>query len=290
MPRLACSRALLLAASLALPSAARAQAAPTTTATTPTNAAPSSSAPAADPRDAEARSLFEQGVTALADERYADAYSAFSRSYEIRRVASVALNLGIALRALGRVTEARQRFNEFLEMASQPQHERHDREVGAYIADVSRRIARLHVAALEPESARILVDGRRVTRDANDDIAVDPGEHQIEAQLQGFTGAPQRITLESGGRAEVRLRLTEVRPDPRVTLGPSGGNSAQTGGGRPSAPPPITSSPWFWVGVGLGAAAVIATTTAVVLSTREQALPGLFCFRTDGSRCATGAQ
>jgi hypothetical protein len=199
----------------------------------------------------------------------------------------VALNLGIALRALGRVTEARQRFNEFLETASQAQHERHDREVGAYIADVSRRIARVHVAAIEPETARVIVDGRRVTRDANDDIALDPGEHEIEAQLQGFTGSPQRITLESGGRVEVRLRLTEVRPDPRVTLGPSRGNGSPPS--NASTSPPVTSSPWFWVGVGLGAAAVIGTTTAIVLGTREQALPGLFCFRTDGSRCATGA-
>lgn len=247
-----------------------------------------------DPREAEARALFEQGVTALADERYSDALTAFARSYEIRRVASVALNLGIALRAVGRVTEARQRFNEFLEMASAAQHERHDREVAGYIQDVSRRIARIHVAAVEPEQARVLVDGRRVTLDEHDEVAVDPGEHRVEAQLPGYSAAePQRVTLEAGGRADVRLRLVAERPDPRVTLTTGNGqqtNTAQQGNGRsPSPPPPITSNPWLWVGVGLGVVAAIAVPTAIVLGTREPTLPGLFCYRTDGTRCATGA-
>jgi hypothetical protein len=35
--------------------------------------------------------------------------------------------------------------------------------------------------------------------------------------------------------------------------------------------------------------AAIAIPTAIVLGNREPVLPGLFCFRTDGSRCATGA-
>jgi hypothetical protein len=239
---------------------------------------------AQESRDAEARALFDQGVAALADERYSDALTAFSRSYEIRRVASVALNLGIALRALGRVTEARLRFNEFVEMASPAQHERHDREVATYIQDVSRRIARIHVAAVEPEGARLLIDGRRATLDANDDIATDPGEHTIEGQLQGFTGTPQRVTLEPGGRVEVRVRLAATRPDPRVTVA-----DPNTRPRTPAPPPPITSSPWLWVGIGVGVVAAIAIPTAIVLGNREPVLPGLFCFRTDGSRCATGA-
>lgn len=257
---------------------------------TPQAAGSNTAAP--DPREADARALFEQGVSALSDERYSDALTAFARSYEIRRVASVALNLGIALRALGRVTEARQRFNEFLEMASAAQHERHDREVANYIQDVSRRIARIRVASVEPEQARILVDGRRVTLDERDEVAVDPGEHRVEAQLQGYSAAePQRVTLEPGGRAEVRLRLAQERPDPRVTIAPenNGQRSTTQGGRAQSPPPPITSNPWLWVGIGVGVAAAIAIPTAIVLSTREPTLPGLFCYRTDGTRCATGA-
>ncbi|MFO0557913.1 MAG: tetratricopeptide repeat protein [Polyangiales bacterium] len=260
--------------------------------TAPQNTTSGAVSTATDPREAEARALFEQGVSALADERYSDALTAFSRSYEIRRVASVALNLGIALRALGRVTEARQRFNEFLEMASAAQHERHDREVGNYIQDVSRRIARIHIASVEPEQARILVDGRRVTLDERDEVAVDPGEHRVEAQLQGFAAAePQRVTLESGGRAEVRLRLEPQRPDPRVTIAPdnNGQRSNAQGSRAQSTQPPITSSPWLWVAIGVGVAAAIAVPTAIVLTTREPTLPGLFCYRTDGTRCATGA-
>lgn len=280
--------ALLAIAAVSRSREALAQTAPVTS-TTPAQTgatAGTSSQPAQPPsREAEARTLFEQGVAALADERYSDALTAFARSYEIRRVASVALNLGISLRALGRLTEARARFTEFIEMASPAQHERHDREVANYLADVNRRIARIHIERVEPEQARVLVDGRRVSLDERDELAVDPGEHTVEAQLNGYTGTPQRVSLEPGGRTDVRLILTAVQPDPRVTI-TQPPPVRQPG---PSSPPrSITSSPWLWVGVGAAVVAAIAIPTAIVLSNQEATLPGTFCLRTDGSRCATG--
>jgi hypothetical protein len=241
-------------------------------------------APQADPRDAEARALFEQGVAALTDERYTDALPLFERSYAIRRAASVALNLGICLRALGRVTEARQRFSEFLEVASPAQHERHDREVANYIQDVSRRIARVHVRSIDPPGARVTVDGRRAVMDDRDEIAMDPGERRIEATLQGHTTATQTVRLEAGGRAEIDLVLRPIAPDPRVTIGAGEGGGAA----RPAGGSSVLQSPWLWLGVGLGVTAAVVIPLAIVLAPKEPALPGVFCVRTDASRCATG--
>jgi hypothetical protein len=236
-----------------------------------------------DPREREARAAFEAGVAALTDERYADALTHFERSYEVRRAASVALNLGITLRALGRLVEARARLNEFLELANPAQHERHDREVATFIADISRRVGRVRITALEPASARLLIDGRRAVLDDRDEVVVDPGEHRIEGVLAGFETAQETVRIETGGRAEVSLRLRVRRvsdprvTDPRVTVAPP------QGGG-------VLQSPVFWVSVAIGVAAAVAIPTVIVLTSGPDIprLPGLFCVRTDRQDCPVG--
>jgi hypothetical protein len=231
-----------------------------------------------DPREREARAAFEAGVAALTDERYADALTHFEQSYQIRRAASVALNLGITLRALGRLVEARSRLNEFLELANPAQHDRHDREVATFIADISRRVGRVRITALEPASARLLIDGRRAVVDERDEVAIDPGEHRIEGVLAGYETALETVRVETGGRAEVSLRLRVRRAtDPRVTLTttPSGG---------------VLQSPVFWVSVAVGVAAAVAIPTVIVLTSGPDIprLPGLFCVRTDRQDCPVG--
>lgn len=231
----------------------------------------------------------------MADERYTDALVHFNRSYELRRAASVALNLGITLRALGRLVEARTKFNEFFELASPSLRERHDRDVTNFLADINRRISRVHVTALEPAGARMTVDGRRVAVDERDEIQIDPGEHRIEATAQGYAVLSRTVQVTSGGRAEVELRLQPLTPDPRVTVGPDTNNSNNNHnnnnniiGTRP--PPPasgsVLSSPWLWIGIGVGVAAAITIPLVVINSAPNYPnRPGLFCIRTDGGGC-----
>jgi hypothetical protein len=251
--------------------------------TAPSNAGTAQGAPAPQPPDAreqEARAAFEAGVAALTDERYSDALTHFDRSYQIRRAASVALNLGVTLRALGRLVEARVRFNEFLELANAAQHERHDREVATFIADIARRVGRVRIAVVEPSAARVLIDGRRASLDENDEVVVDPGEHRVEAVLSGYESAQQTVRVESAGRAEVQLRLRRPVSDPRVTLGPGPAPATQGGG--------ILQSPAFWVTVGLVVTAAVAIPVTIVATSGPDIprLPGVFCIRTDGQGCA----
>ncbi|MBL8683885.1 MAG: PEGA domain-containing protein [Myxococcales bacterium] len=275
---------------------AHAQAAPNATPTQPTQstqaAQPTSSTqPAqtttgaqtapADPREAEARAAFEAGVAALTDERYADALRHFQRSYDVRRAASAALNLGVTLRALGRLVEARQRFNEFLELANEAQHERHDREVAQFIADIGRRVGRVRIAVVEPAGARVLIDGRRAARDERDEVVVDPGEHRVEAVLAGYDTAIQTVSVESGQVNDVQLRLRRAVIEQRVIV---------TQPTPPSRSGGIWTSPVFWVviGVAVTAAVAIPVTVAVTSQPEIPRLSGQFCVRTDGVLCPTG--
>jgi tetratricopeptide (TPR) repeat protein len=232
---------------------------------------------ARDPREAEARSAFEAGVAALTDERYADALRYFQRSYDIRRAASAALNLGVTLRALGRLVEARQRFNEFLELASPAQHERHDREVAQFIADLSRRLGRIRVAVVEPAGARVLIDGRRAQLDERDEVSVDPGEHRVEGVMAGYDTAVQMVTVESGQTADVQLRLRRPVIEQRVIVAPS--TSSRTTS--------VWQSPAFWAVVGVAVTAAVAIPISIAVTSQPEIprLTGLFCVRTDGALC-----
>lgn len=222
--------------------------------------APSAVAPTAfDPLGEEARVEFEAGLSALRDERYADALQSFERSYRARRVASVALNLGITLRALGRLVEARLRFQEFLEMANASQHERYDREVTGHLADLARRIVRVRVT-ISPDAARLSVDGRRAVQGADGLYALDPGEHRFELEHDGYEPARESHTLTPGGESDLAftLRRRVVAPDPRVTVPGAPGETS----------PAITSRPAFWIILGVSIAAVATGVTVALVATR----------------------
>lgn len=207
----------LLLLLLAAPGAARAQA-----------LAP----PATAPSDV-ARSEFQRGIAALEDERYADALAAFERSYQERRVASVALNLGVTLRALGRLIEARQRFREFLSLASPQQHAQHDVEVAGYLTAIERQVARVRVSGVDLADTVLHVNQRRARLDGLGEAEVDPGEHRLSIEPDGYLPVQRTVRVEAGETAE-------------VPVAPS----------RPAGW--IFTRWWFWTGVAVVAGAGIA--------------------------------
>lgn len=257
----------LLAATIALYSTvASAQASSTGSSNTPPADQTSTTTATSDPATEEARRLFEAGVAALQDERYADALSLFEQSYRIRRSASVVLNMGISLRALGRLVEARQRFQEFRELASPALRERFDRDVTGYLADIDRRLGHLRITRLEPPNAIVTIDNRRVTLDSNNETLVDPGERRIEAEAPGYTNFRQTVRIDTGSRVEIPIVLQPVpRTDARAELTARERTTQAT-------EQPVTSQWWFWTGVGLVAAAAVIVPIAIV-ATAEEPLP-----------------
>ena len=176
---------------------------------------------------------FQRGIAALEDERYADALAAFERSYRARRVASVALNLGVTNRALGRLIEARMRFREFLALASPQQHAQHDVEVAGYLTAIERQIARVRVSGVDLADTVLHVNQRRARLDGLGEVEVDPGEHRLAIEPDGYVALQRTVRVEAGETAE-------------VAVSPS----------RPTGW--IFTRWWFWTGVAVVAGAGIA--------------------------------
>ncbi len=216
----------------------------------------------------EARQQFEAGVRAMQAHDWPAALQAFEASDRLRRSAAVALNLGVVLRELHRLVEARVRLQQFNELATPAQHEQHDAEVAQMLTDIARRLARVRVVELSPPAAVVTIDGRRAQLNEANETVVDPGTHAVRAEAPGFVAHEESVEVAESATRELRFTLAPQPAAPVATPHPAVAQPvdprvAQT----PTRPPeshPIYTRWWFWTAVGVVAAAGV--TTAVVVA------------------------
>ncbi len=175
-----------------------------------------------DEEQARARALFEMGEEHYRAERFAEAARAFEQSYEIYGHPGTLVNLAGALEDAGQRVEALERWNELLE------------RFGAVISDEARERARSRVEALErslasvsitsaPPGATLLCDGRELGRAPLDaPLVVEPGDHVIEARLEGHQDLRREVFLRAGANSPLTLTLQPIEREPerpaRATL------------------------------------------------------------------------
>ncbi len=150
------------------------------------------------PAQQDPRVLFEQGRTAMEQERYADAIAPFERSYALRPSPVVLYNLAVAYRALGRMRDSIQSFERYLESPSRTATPAELQTVRAEVATMRSRLCVLTVV-LTPAETQLRINGRAETVQ-NGTLSLDPGANVIELSAPGYE--PQRVTLtlRQGGR------------------------------------------------------------------------------------------
>lgn len=160
----------------------------------------------------DARRLFEQGLELADQERWGEAVDAFRQSRAIVERPSTVFNLGNALFRVGRMTAAIAAFDDFVRIA----HPRRDR---AQVAEATRLrgVAQTSLATLVidvmPADATLTIDGDAIaSTGARREIALDPGRHDLRAVADGHEPYTTPITLSSGARTELAVRLAEERP------------------------------------------------------------------------------
>ena len=160
-----------------------------------------------------------RGNKAFKEGRFADAEQAYREAFALKRGYDVAGNLGAAELAQGKRREAAQHLaftlrlfpitgDPGLRAQMEKAYEQCRAEVGAVHVEV------------EPKGAQILVDGvAQGEGPLADDVFLEPGEHRVEATLDGFTAALRRVSVEKGVAAAVQLTLVPVpEPPPRVIV------------------------------------------------------------------------
>ena len=166
---------------------------------------------AGEPKESDSpASYLAKGNEAFKQGRFADAEGAYRAAFERRRGYDIAGNLGAAELAQGTHKEAAQHLAFTLRLfpiTGDPAL----RERMAQAFEAARReVGALRVTA-SVKGAMITIDGApQGEAPLADDVFVDPGEHVVDASLEGFTSTRQGVAVEQGGTMTVTVPLSPI--------------------------------------------------------------------------------
>ncbi|MBL8677576.1 MAG: PEGA domain-containing protein [Myxococcales bacterium] len=183
------------------------------------SAQPARSAQTAQPSPAElaeARSLFDQGIAAADEGRYADAVTAFERSMQLRPSPVVQYNLAMAYRGVGRLLDAITAFERYLANPGARATRESLAETQRALEGVRAEVPELRFA-LAPSEATATIDGRPIAS-LGEALRVDPGRHVIEVTASDYTPQRLELDLQRSERRTVQATLVQTAADARVAV------------------------------------------------------------------------
>jgi hypothetical protein len=193
--------------------------------------------------DDAARAHFEEGRRLSRAERWQEATVEFRASLVIEPSIGGHLNLGNAYAKLGKVASAVDQFRRAEHLAGTKDAER-AKEARARRDELAARVPTVTVTT--SGGAAITVDTQKV--ESGVPIEVDPGSHAVVVATAHGTRRTLDVDVGAGDHAKVVVAGEDAPPqlalDPRV------------------APPPTGVSPLptiGWIGIGTGAAALVAS-------------------------------
>jgi hypothetical protein len=167
----------------------------------------------------EAKALFGEGKRLAESGDYAGAAEMFQSAYARYPNPKILVNLGAVLEALGRNAEAAEAYEKFIADPSSPKSKK--AEMGAKLATLEKALGKLRVD-VEPNDARITLDGKVESRTPPFVVRLNPGGHALVFERDGYAPAAHSLDVVAGREHELAVKL---RP-----------------AGEP-APPPVVSTP-----------------------------------------------
>ncbi len=192
---------------------------------------------AADAADLDlARQLFSEGLRASRQERWDDAYAAFSRAAELHTGSLVIYSLAVSEMKTGRLVVAIEHFRRFLVMPTEPETARFVPAARQAIGELERRVARLKVEVDPgaPPDLRVELDGILVSpASVGAYRLIDPGPHVLRGTADDHTAVERTFVAAEGSTTELTLRpapapirsIGEADPEvvPFALMGTGGG-------------------------------------------------------------------
>jgi tetratricopeptide (TPR) repeat protein len=225
---------------------------------------------------AEARTLAQEGAALFEKDDFGAALERFQQAYAKFPSPKLFLNIGQALRRLGRNVEALAAFERFLAEAKDANPDFVE-QANAQVAELKGKLARIAV-----ESNRI---GAEVTLDEQKQgatplgkaIVVEPGAHRVTVTWEGESKTVEVPTV--AGQAVLQtVNFDEQRAPPPLPLPtPLPVAAAPPEPLPPAAPEPLAAAApprkhtWYWVAGGAVVAAV--ATTLIILYARSDEYP-----------------
>lgn len=210
---------------------------------------------------ATARALAVEGFAALDAKDYPKAIELLTRAEELYHAPTLCLGRAQALRALGKLVEARESYQRALRDPLAPDASDAFREAVATaqveLAEVDKQIAWVTIRLTGPEGTQVAVDGEPVPAAAlGVPRATNPGEHDVVLRATGCSDQAQRLRAEPGSRPEWALELPAASC---AATEPAATESASDEEG----PGALATTGFVTLGLG-GAALVMGVVTGIV--------------------------
>ncbi len=180
--------AFALAIALALCSAAHAQAAP--------NAQ----------TDAAYDSLIDNALNEYRLGHWVEAKAYFTQAHALQPNARTLRGLGLVCFELRKYVEAIGYFQQSLANQTRPLTDTMRDGVTQLLRDAERFVSRVDLQ-ITPPDATLTLDGRIVTPDAQRQILIDAGSHELTVEASGYDGATRNLTTDGGETMRVKLAL-----------------------------------------------------------------------------------
>jgi hypothetical protein len=199
------------------------------------------------PRDphSEALSLGEEGLRRFQGAHWKEAYALFRRADTAAHAPTLVLYMAHCQARLGELGAARRLYRavarEHLADDAPVQFRTAQRMAAQELHWIEPRVSPLSlvVARVPEQQVRVVVDGEAVPPDQVDEVALDPGEHVVEASAPGWTtirrtvqaaaGRPVALTLVFEPAPIAPVVTPPVAPPPPVVVPPKGGPTLLTG-------------------------------------------------------------
>ncbi|MBN1772501.1 MAG: PEGA domain-containing protein [Deltaproteobacteria bacterium] len=166
----------------------------------------------------EARSLYRRGRRLLERNKPDEALEEFARAYALYPHWATSNSMGVCHDRLSRPSDALRLYEQALREGGDEIPERQREEIATRISALRIQLGIRDTATgtvrvtTTPGGARIWLDGSEVGVSPMD-VDADPGPHQIEVVLEGYSRSSLTITVERGQTAMAAVALVEERVD-----------------------------------------------------------------------------
>ncbi len=207
----------------------------------------------------DATVVFTRAAKLYRERHYDQALPLFESLVERTNSPNARLYVGHCLVKLGRPVEAYRAFSRVLGNSTALRDDKYDptREAARQeLYALEQRVAKLVVAPAEAPGLRIQVDGQPLAPEwYGAAYAVEPGEHRVQGEADGFEPASRSATLAAGETQTVSLVLTPRAAEPA----PASSGPAPVSAAAPSRSPLRVAG---WVAIGVGATGLAVFTIA----------------------------
>ncbi|MEZ4224655.1 MAG: PEGA domain-containing protein [Polyangiaceae bacterium] len=203
--------------------------------------------------DAQAKGLFQSGREAVLKKDWRSARDQLREAFRLRQTFDIAALLGQTEYELKEYRDAAEHIDYSLRHFPPKEDDEPKQRLQAWLKESKSRVVEVDIR-VTPEGARVRVGDRGVgVAPLAAPVFVEPGSHEIVAELAGHGTVREAITVSAGESVSRTLVLSPVADSPPATNGHAdNGKAKHNGAGERSMVPAIIGGSAAMVGLGVG--------------------------------------